>query len=590
MSMHTLVWMGLLIVSAVLSSAAGARPSQCPGIPWPAVDALGRALPTSQEVGPPRADRFVGIFYFLWHNENGGKSPNWDGPYDIARILAADPAALSNPKSPLWGPIGMFHYWGEPRYGYYHSDDEWVLRRHAHLLADAGIDTLIFDTTNAVTYAPVYRKLCQVFEEVRKEGGRTPQIAFMVNTKAGETAARIYEDLYKPGLYRDLWFQWQGKPLMICDPAAASTELQSFFTLRRAHWPFSMVNTKDAWHWEATYPQPYGFTDDPGKAEMVNVSVAQNLRVSDGQVTNMSAGNARGRSFHDGAVDTSAGAVNRGLNFQEQWKRAFELDPPFVMVTGWNEWIAGRWGNPNDPLMFVDQFDEEHSRDIEPMVGGHGDNYYYQLVANVRRYKGAPSLPKPSAPKVIRVSDGFEQWKDVLPEYVPAVGNTLPRDGAGAAGLHYVNRTGRNEFTLLKVARDTRSISFYARTRIPITPATDPGWMWLLINVDGGDRTGWEGFDYIVNRTVDPDGTAWLERNTGGWTWKKVAPVQYHVEGCELQLSIPRAALGLPRDDGPMCLDFRWMDNVSKPGDPLDPYVHGDAAPEGRFRYRYQVP
>ena len=27
-----------------------------------------------------------------------------------------------------------------------------VLRRHANLLADAGIDTLIFDTTNAVTY------------------------------------------------------------------------------------------------------------------------------------------------------------------------------------------------------------------------------------------------------------------------------------------------------------------------------------------------------------------------------------------------------------------------------------------------------
>jgi hypothetical protein len=25
--------------------------------------------------------------------------------------------------------------------------------------------------------------------------------------------------------------------------------------------------------------------------------------------------------------------------------------------------------------MFVDQFDQEHSRDIEPMRGGHGDDY-----------------------------------------------------------------------------------------------------------------------------------------------------------------------------------------------------------------------
>src|SRR5579872_4271420 len=36
------------------------------GTPWPAVDELGRALPTIAEVGPPRPDRFAGIFYFLW--------------------------------------------------------------------------------------------------------------------------------------------------------------------------------------------------------------------------------------------------------------------------------------------------------------------------------------------------------------------------------------------------------------------------------------------------------------------------------------------------------------------------------------------
>ena len=60
----------------------------------------------------------------------------------------------------------------------------------------------------------------------------------------------------------------------------------------------------------------------------------------------MSSGDARGRSFHDGGLDPSPGAVDRGYNFQEQWKRACELDPPFVMVTGWNEWIAGRFAGP----------------------------------------------------------------------------------------------------------------------------------------------------------------------------------------------------------------------------------------------------
>jgi len=43
-----------------------------------------------------------------------------------------------------------------------------------------------------------------------------------------------------------------------------------------------MINTPYAWHWEATYPQVYGYTDDPNQHEQVNVSVAQNLRQSDG--------------------------------------------------------------------------------------------------------------------------------------------------------------------------------------------------------------------------------------------------------------------------------------------------------------------
>jgi hypothetical protein len=32
---------------------------------------------------------------------------------------------------------------------------------------------------------------------------------------------------------------------------------------------------------------------------------------------------------------------------------------------------------------------KKHSRDLEPMKGGHGDDYYYQFVGHVRRYKGA---------------------------------------------------------------------------------------------------------------------------------------------------------------------------------------------------------
>ncbi len=560
-----------------------------PGVPWPATDALGRRLPLVDEVGPAQTNRFVGIFYFLWHNQRGGKSPNWDGPYDIGRIIAQDPDALKKPDSPLWGPIGMYHYWGEPLYGYYLSTDPWVLRRHAQLLADAGIDTLIFDTTNALSYPEVYRALCAVFRRVREEGGRTPQFAFMVNTKAGETAQQIYRDLYQPGLYRELWFYWRGKPLLICDPAAASAELRKFFTLRRAHWPFTLTNTPYAWHWEATYPQPYGYTDDPQQPEQVNVSVAQNLRQADGKVTNMSAGDARGRSFHDGRQDTTPGAVNHGYNAQEQWRHALDLKPPFVMVTGWNEWIAGRWGKPGGPLVFVDQFDQEFSRDIEPVKGAHGDNYYWQLVANVRRFKGAPPLPSASPPKSIRTGESFDSWRDVAPEFRDWIHETAPRDFDGSAGLHYTNRTGRNDLAAFKVARDAQMIYFYARTREALTAHTDPNWMWLLIDADQNAATGWQGYDFIVNRSVEGEGKTWLEKNEGGWNWRPVLRVDFRVRGNELQLAIPRSALGLPQETNRIALDFKWADNIQHPGDIMDFYVSGDVAPEGRFNFRYQT-
>ena len=196
-------------------------------MPWPATDALGRSLPLESEVGPPRTNRFVGIFYFINHLE-GPRSPQFGGPYDVSKILALDPSAATNPASQFWGSNGVPHYWGEPLFGYYRSDDPWVLRRHAQMLADAGVDVLIFDTTNARSYPEVYTNLCEAFMAVRKSGGHTPEIAFMVNTRAGETAAEIYQELYQPGRYRDLWFFWQGKPLMICDSDKANEECKNF--------------------------------------------------------------------------------------------------------------------------------------------------------------------------------------------------------------------------------------------------------------------------------------------------------------------------------------------------------------------------
>src|SRR6266550_2258409 len=81
------------------------------------------------------------------------------GPFDVTKILAADPNAMQKPDSPLWGPLHAPHHWGEPLFGYYLTDDEGVLRKHAQMLADAGVDVVIFDVTNQITYRDYYRGL-----------------------------------------------------------------------------------------------------------------------------------------------------------------------------------------------------------------------------------------------------------------------------------------------------------------------------------------------------------------------------------------------------------------------------------------------
>ena len=145
------------------------------------------------------------------------------------------------------------------------------------------------------------------------------------------------------------------------------------------------------------------------------------------------------------------------------------------------------------------------------------------------------------------------------PEFLDHVGETIPRDFDGAAGTHYRNQTGRNDLVAFKVARDEKNVYFYARTRGPLTPQTDPNWMWLLIDADQNPATGWRGFDFIVNRTIDGDGKSWIEKNEGGWRWKKIAPITYRTSGSELHLAIPRAVLGLAPKQASLECDLCWV-------------------------------
>ncbi|MDO5114125.1 MAG: hypothetical protein Q4E67_07085, partial [Planctomycetia bacterium] len=83
----------------------------------------------------------------------------------------------------------------------------------------------------------------------------------------------------------------------------------------------------------------------------------------------------------------------------------------------------------------------------------------------------------------------------------------------------------------------------------------------------------------------NPGEKAVLEKSLGGWEWEKVAEVSYVVEENRLEIVIPRKCLGL--EGRKIDLRFKWVDNSQNDGDILDFYQYGDAAPDGRFVYRY---
>ena len=315
------------------------------------IDALGRKLPSKEEAGPVRENRFVGLFYFLWLGQHGTA-----GPHDNTEITKRWPEAVRDPNHPAWGAAEAFHFWGEPLYGYYLNDDEWVLRKHVQLLTAAGVDFLVFDTTNAVTYKNVYDRLFRILDEVASQGFKVPQFAFYTNTNSGGTIAEIYEDVYKPGRYRNLWFHWRGKPLVIGDPESCTEEQRAFFTFRLNQWPNEEAKTNGFPWIEFQRPQRV-FYNDEGEKEVISVSVAQHPSIAMSDTPFYGYGDNWGRGYSDAdrAAAFSEEAILGGANVAEQWEFALAEDPNIVFVTGWNEWIAMRLSGPAErPVLFVD--------------------------------------------------------------------------------------------------------------------------------------------------------------------------------------------------------------------------------------------
>ena len=654
---------GLLLTALFfLASPVSAQDSTCRDIypdTWVATDALGRVMPDFTLVGPVKQDqrRVVGIFYITWHSDQLAKMKS---PYaaDVSKVLSADPNARLDAKHPLWTESS--YHWGEPEMGYFLSRDEYVIRKDMSMLADAGVDVLVMDVTNAVRYWDEWETVFTVMTKMKAEKNKVPQFCFWTfNGPVITVVQDLYEKIYQPGKFKDLWFYWDDKPLLLYnaapdidangkgikhpnphfDPAARTDpthphygdpnyteefyqdytkEVKTFFTLRNMWWGYykwagqRYIGTEDNWSfgYEMDNALVRAMAADAllsthqGQKEEAAVTPAQHPSTLVGKSWTREKGEPE-LNEHDLPVASYVPWLRKtvdhpegyGIYFQERWDEALSSNPQFLYLNDWNEWTAGKYhpeeGKTYDFMRrrstyrFIDQYNPEFNRCIQPMKGGYEDNYYMQMAQNIRKYKGVRPIPELVGWNKVRIDGQFDDWKKIPSEYRDTIGDTFHRNYQGYGGLVYMDESGRNDIVTCKVGVDKANIYFYAQTHSSLTPHKDPNWMLLLIDADRNQHTGWYGYDFLINQKIVDEKTTTLMRydaHSPEQPWTELAVLTYRYAGKELELAVPKKLIAL--QGKAIRFDFHWCDNPADLKDPISLCVHGDSAPNRRFNYR----
>ena len=570
-------------VKQVLTEEGNSPQIMIPTYNETATDGLGRVLPGYEETGGPKKGKYVGLFYSIWTATGGSVTTN----YDVSKILA------ENPDNPKYGSKKSFHWWAEPETGYHKADDVWQIKRDMYYLSNAGIDFIYLDFTNGFIYQNGFKVLLDTCLELRAQGVMTPYIVpwTIGNASYGEVKTpleKLYEYFYSKPEYDDLWFRWKWKPLVMVKPASdgSMTALENdfykdYFTYRVAWSTASYPNEeKHRWWWSdnyvVNYEYGYGWDEDKKVAECIGIGAAGFAKYGSGRSGKGSVKTALDR-FRE--TDT----MGEGIVLQNAFNEVMIKNPEVkvLLFSRWNEWAAQYLGHLD--FGFVDQYNREFSRDLEPMKGGYTDNYYYLLCSLVRRFKGVMPAEKNKGYAEIDVNSSFSQWDSIKPVYYDYTGDTSHRNSTDVTGkIRYVNESGRNDITECKVAYNEKYIYFYAKTAGNLTPYTDKNWMLLFIDADNDKSTGWEGYDYLVNKAFADENTTVICKYQNN-LWQEAGIASFRYEGNQLQIEIPRALLGLTKKK--VRLNFHWHDNVTDIYDLYSMFTTGDRAPERRNDY-----
>ena len=536
--------------------------------------------------------KYVGMFYFI----GIGHFKESTGLYDVSVITQNGKNNDAFQVNDETSPYNAIHFWGEPVYGYYDSEDEWVLRKHIELLTMAGIDFLVFDVSNAITYKSTTDVLFPILQEYYDKGWDVPKFMYYTAHDGGggenkRTITELYNNYYKDGKYRDLWFcpYDDGKPLITRHQVTTFADgdpIGDFFHFRYRQWPNESFDEEGTPWIEFTYPQPV-------HTGWMNVAVAthcKTLKMSDGK-----SNPGRGATwFGEGATAyfvNDSEHYREGAHFEQQWDTLIgkkdEVD--FAFVTGWNEWGAIKQRDGDGKYFTADLYNAEFSRDLEPTrTDGLGDNFYLQNTRKMRAYNGIEAKHY-TYPAVTPSLTSADAWQDT-PTYMDFTNDCLDRNGKaailGSTRRPYKNTTGRNDIESIQVAHDAENVYFRITATEDITApdAEDTSWMNIWISTANGAGKKLHGYNYVINRNVSGNKTE-ICRTFAAGDIRACGEGEVYVYGNTVLVKAPLSVMGLSGND--YTFSFKVTDNVSFENDYMDLYDTGDSAPCGRLNFSY---
>lgn len=571
------------------------------------VDDLGRVL---RSAGSELEGKSVGIFYT---QANGFHAGNISGIYDVSKIMAEYGSDIIFHEDTPISPNNTEHWWGEPLYGYYKSTDQYVIKNHVNQFTAAGIDYIVMDCTNGWMYNDALKSTMEYITELRQDGWDAPQVVLYIHSLNNKTVREAYNDIYSLTEYKDSWYMKDGKPVIIAytdtekDIAEASgrgvtdfdvpeyeplsQEILDFFYFVEPRWPDDYLREgwpqydpgKDTGYCWIEWTQPLPVRDT-SLGTFMNAAVASHPEIPFSFSITRGANNWS-RAYNPVLGVEAKNGVMEGTYFQACWDQIIEESPDTVFLVAWNFWTALKQPYMGE-YMLCDTATMEYSLSIEMAKDAYKDNYYLQMIENMRDYKFTGEAPAYEA-QTIDINGSYEQWYDVSAVYRQIGKKTIRRVSASVDNsITYRTSYPENNIQEVRIAHDDSNIYFMIRTEEAISARNEASnWMNLFIGTGEPSSKGWNGYEYVLNRSGSDTATDIVKLNAD-FTGEVVGQAEMKINENFMFISVPRELIGMSQQNS---FYYKVADSVAASDDIMDYYATGSVLPLGRLSYEYNM-